>query len=105
MAYSKYQLYKITSRLYKELRENPEYITMKKLKGTIHGLYNYGTLEIIIDYRKSIISTLIHEYLHKWNPDKCESWVLKHESMIMNTLTTRQIKNIIHAFAMAICSK
>ena len=102
MAYSKKQLYKITNRLYKELKENPEYITMKKIRG-VHGLYDYGTDEITLDYRKSLIPTLIHEYLHKWNPEKSETWVCQNESMIINSLTTRQIKNIIHAFANALC--
>jgi hypothetical protein len=68
-----------------------------------HGEYDYGTEEITLDYRKDLLSTLIHEYLHKWHPDNSETWVLQNEQMIVNALTTRQIKRIIYEFAMAIC--
>lgn len=103
MGYTKKELYKITSRLYKELRENPEFITLRKQNGR-EGEYNFQTEQITLDYRKSIISTMIHEYLHKWHPDKCETWILDHEKRIMNGLSTQQVKNIIKAFADSVCS-
>ena len=103
MPYTKKQLYKITNRLYKELNKNSDCIILRKLKGC-QGEYNYCNDEVSIDYRKEIIPTLIHEYLHKWHPEKCETWVLQQEHLIINGLTTRQIKNILRAFALAVFS-
>jgi hypothetical protein len=102
MQYTKQQIYKITSRLYKELRTNYQDIVLKKIYGK-HGEYDYETDEVSLDYRKDLLSTLIHEYLHKWHPDKCETWVLNHERLIVNALSIAQIKRIIYEFAQAIC--
>ena len=63
------QIYSITHRLYKEIRENPELIHLKKLRG-YQGEYNLVTEDINIDYRKMFFPTLIHEYFHKWNEGK-----------------------------------
>jgi hypothetical protein len=98
MSYSKKQIYKITNRLYKELRTTNNDIVLKKLRG-IHGEYDYATNEISLDYRKDFLSTLIHEFLHKWYPEKNETWVLNNERMILNALSTIQIKRIIMEFA------
>ena len=102
MSYSKAQLYKITSRLYKELRTANNDIVLKKLRG-IHGEYDYETNEISLDYRKDFLSTLIHEFLHKWYPEKSETWVLQNERLIVNSLSTIQIKRIIFEFAKFVC--
>jgi hypothetical protein len=91
-------LYRFTNRLYSELKKPERNITLKKLRG-LCGLYEVETEEIVLDYRKEIIATCLHEYLHKFNPDKCETWILSEESKIMNSLSVRQIKNIIKAFA------
>ena len=101
MSYSKKSIYRIISKLYKELKDNPEDIIVKNIHGH-QGEYDYGTDSITIDCRKMLIPTLIHEYLHKWNPDKCETWVLHNEAMIVSQLSEKQIKNIILAFACAI---
>jgi len=102
MVYSKKQIYRITSRLYCELRDNPQYITLRKIKNA-QGLYWYDSDLIEIDYRKMLLPTLVHEYLHKWYPDKSETWVLQQEQIIMNALSTRQAKNILKRFSMALC--
>tara|TARA_R110000824_G_scaffold12226_7_gene53569 strand:+ start:6216 stop:6530 length:315 start_codon:yes stop_codon:yes gene_type:complete len=99
--YPKQKLYGITSRLYHELRNNPE-IIIKKLKG-MHGEYDFSTEEITLDYRGELLPTLIHEYLHKWHPDANETWVLNEESRIVNALSKKQVKRIIYEFAAAIC--
>ena len=101
MIYDKKQLYAITRKIYRNLRENPDCIILKKIRGN-QGEYDYTTSEIFIDYRCNILSTLIHEYLHKWHPDKSESWVLKHEQLIVNALSTRQIRNLLGAFGAAV---
>ena len=100
MPYSKSQLYRITHRLYNELRDNPEFV-LRKMRG-FYGEYDSATNLITLDYRRALIPTLIHEYLHKWYVDKCETWVLQHESMIVNGLSSRQIRNILKAFGFAI---
>ena len=102
MTYDKQHLYKITSRLYKELREGNNLLTLRKMGANRQGLYDYGTEEICLDYRRELIPTLIHEYLHKWYPDKCETWILNLESRIVNALSVKQVKNIIKAFGAAI---
>ena len=101
MSYSKKELYKVTNRLYKALRKNPEELIIKKIN-SVEGWYHKESKIIEIDYRKSLIPTLIHEYLHKWNPDQCETWIIQHESMIVNSLSTRQIKNILKALTIAL---
>lgn len=103
MSYTKKQLYRITNRLYDELRSNPKNVIIRKIRGC-QGLYHYDNDLIEIDYRGMLVPTLVHEYLHKWNPDKCETWVLRQEQIIMNSLSTKQIKNIIVEFAKAVCS-
>ncbi len=95
----KNSLYRFTSRLYRELRKPERNITLKKLRKPYCGFYDCITEEITLDYRQEILSTTIHEYLHKFNPDKCETWILSEEKKIMNSLSVRQIKNIIKAFA------
>jgi len=97
--YSKKQIYRITARLYAEMKKHPA-IQLKKLKGC--GEYDYSTDIMVLDYRRDIVSTLIHELLHKWHPDKCETWVLRHEKLIINSLSSTQIKHIIKAFASAL---
>jgi len=94
---NKVSLYRFTSRLYSELRKPERNIILKKLRG-LCGLYDYGSEDITLDYRRELVPSLIHEILHHFNPDKCESWVLSEEKKIMNALSVRQIKNIIKAF-------
>jgi len=85
--------YEFTRKIYKELKLFPEFI-FKKMRG-YSGEYDYSTDEITLDYRKELLPTLIHEYLHKWNYDKSETWVLKQEKKIINALTPKQIRNIL----------
>ena len=101
--YPKNKLYRMTSRLYGELRNNPE-IIIRKLQ-TKHGEYDFNTEEITLDYRGELIPTLIHEYLHKWYPNASETWVLHEESRIVNALSNKQVIKIIIEFATAVSSK
>ena len=99
MSYSKKDTYKITKRLYYLLRTHPDRIHFKKLYRSNYGTYDQNTHEIEIDYRRDFLSTLIHESLHHWYPEWNETTVLKHESLIINALSPRQIKNIIKVIA------
>ncbi len=94
----KQELYRTTRKLYKELRTKDSNIVIKKIRGNICGLYEIDTAEITLDYRKELIPTLIHEFLHHWNPNKCETWILGEERRIISALSTKQVRNIIKAF-------
>jgi len=101
---SKNNLYKITHRLYNEIRENPEALKLKKLRG-YQGEYDMTTENILVDYRKMFFPTLIHEYFHKWNEEKNETWILNKERTIINSISVRQIVNLIKILAMSLSSR
>jgi len=81
------------------LCNHSECICFQKLPKNICGYYDGGTEEIIIDYRKDIIPTLIHEALHLWYPNWPEKQVVKEEKRIVRNLTPNHCKNIIKALA------
>jgi len=82
------------SKLYKLLNE-PYIFSIKKL----NKLQGYcDSDEICIDYRKDILSTLIHEVLHYYYPNWSETKVLNEERKIINYLTIKQVKNILRRF-------
>lgn len=88
---------KFTRDLYKLFREKPKIFHVKKLK-TARG-YCHQTIERIeLDYRDEIISTLIHEAIHFLYPEMAEEDVLKQETLLINSLSPRQIRNIIKRF-------
>ena len=94
--------YYITNRIYQFLKENPDYLCFKKYRGNIEGMYEPDTNMICVDPRKDIVPTLIHELLHHWHPDWCETAVEKETQHIVSNLTIDQIKNIIRRIAYAI---
>ena len=95
-SYSKQDIYHITKRLYALLRDHEDRtIIFKKLHGNMYAYYDGDTEEIAIDYRRELIPSLIHESLHKWHPKWPETKVIEHESAIMNTLSSAQVKNIL----------
>ena len=95
MGYSKKETYRVTKRLYYLLRTHSDQIHFQKLYQNVYGSYSNDTHDITIDYRRDIIATLIHEALHHWYPSWNETKVRQHESLIINALTARQIKNIL----------
>lgn len=95
MGYSKKETYLITRRLYYLLRNHSDRIHFQKLYSNVYGSYDDATHEIKIDYRRDILATLIHEALHHWHPDWNETKVRQHESLIINSLSAKQIRNII----------
>ena len=92
--YSKKQIYTFTRKLYYHLRHHADALFFQKIRGAC-GYYDYETDEITIDYRKDIISTLVHEFLHHLHTRMCETSISNHEKAIMNKLSHRQIRNII----------
>lgn len=95
--YTRKKLYDITKKLYYLIRHSDDGIQFVKLGRGVAGYYYCGTDEIEIDYRRDIIPTLIHESLHKWHPDWPHRDIYRHESRIVNSLSRRQIHNIIKA--------
>jgi len=87
--------YNFNHKLYTFLRNNPENIIIKKLYGNTCGLYDHATEEIIIDYRKDIIPTLVHEFIHHLHNDWKESKVIKKEIEIMIAMSPHQCRNIL----------
>lgn len=94
MKYRKQKLYSITKRLHASIRASKGFLFLRKISGC-HGFYDEAAEVIFIDYRKEFIPTIIHEFLHKWHYEKSESWVLREEKRIMNSLTPRQVKNLL----------
>jgi len=90
----KEEAYHLTKLLYYFLRHHPDNIYFEKIKGNVVGYYDRETQEITIDYRKDIVPTLIHEFIHHMHPTWCESKVVKKEKEMMMTLTPKQCKNI-----------
>ena len=76
------------------MKTHDDRIFLKKLRG-ISAYYETPTEEIVLDYRKELISGLVHEFIHHINPKWCETKVEEYERILMNSLSIRQIKNII----------
>ena len=91
----KQETYAFTRKLYRFLRNNSDQIFFKKLYGNVYGYYDYGVAEITIDYRRDVIPTLVHEFIHHLKPDWCETKVVNYERRIMNSLSPTQFKNIV----------
>ena len=107
--HDKEQLYAFTRRAYRFLREHPEKVEIAKIRERARDKDGKGFVpvagkctvdkEISLDYRKDLISTLVHELLHAFHPDWAETTVLREESALINQLSSRQVKNLIKAFA------
>ena len=97
-----YNLYGVSHKVYKTIREDPQAIIIRKIRRPVVGVCDYENDTISIDYRGEILSTLIHECLHKWYPDKSEGWVISQEKKIMNNITQKQAKNLLRALLMVI---
>jgi hypothetical protein len=85
--------YKIVSLI----RESePGFFKFKKLKGAM----GYCEWEdgIIIDYRRELMPTLIHECIHYIYPEWSESQVLYAEKRVINTISGAQVINILKIF-------
>ena len=95
----KLETYHLTKLLYYFLRHNPDCIFFEKLHGGVLGYYDYGTAEITLDYRREIIPTLIHEFIHHMHPTWCETKVLNKEREIMAVMSPVQCRNVIRVLA------
>jgi beta-galactosidase GanA len=91
-------------RLYQFLREGHS-IALTKTRGYVGEItypFEDDTAHVKLDFRRDIISTLIHEFLHHIHPEWSESDILRAESRLINSLSERQVRNIIKRFAEAL---
>lgn len=88
-------------KLYRFLSEGHtiEFRKMRKNRGLI-TLGKYSVVEL--DPRDSILSTLIHEFFHHIHPEWSETKVLEMEYCMMNSISSRQVCNILKRLAGAI---
>lgn len=93
----KSEAYTIVSQLYHFLKLNPDNIFFRKLGNRKTGDYDPKDEEIRLDYRKDIIPTLIHEFLHHLHPYLCETKIREKEHQVMSKISPRQGINIIRA--------
>lgn len=81
----------------KLMNNHPHLFTIKKL----HVCTGYCGVDsenedvIAVDYRKELVPTLVHETLHYFYPNYCETKVYALERKICNNLTNQQIKKIL----------
>jgi len=61
------------------------FFIFKKLKG-VHGWCEWEE-GILLDYRKDLIPTIIHECIHLLEPEWLEPQVLYAESRVLNTIS------------------
>lgn len=96
-----------TSHLYRFLEEGHtlKFLKMRKYVGKIDW-YEIdevdGTATIVLDHRKDILPTIIHEFLHYKYQDWSEEEISDMEEAIINKLSDRRVKNILKKFADAL---
>lgn len=95
----KLEAYHLLKLLYYFIRHNPDNISFERIRGNVMGYYDFETQEITLDYRKEVIPTLIHEFIHHMHPTWCETKVLSKESQIMAVMSPRQCRNIVKKLA------
>lgn len=96
--YKRTNVYPFLHRMYTLFNTRPDIFVLKKIR-LYEGEYDPVNDVINIDYRKELISTLVHEVLHylyiKWP----EQRVRTQEQKIMNSLSVRQVRNILKRFS------
>jgi hypothetical protein len=72
------------------------FFVFKKLKG-VHGYCEWED-GILLDYRKDLIPTIIHECIHLIHPEWSESRVSYAENRVINTISPDDIVRILLFF-------
>jgi len=72
------------------------FFVFQKLKG-VHGYCEWED-GILLDYRKDLVPTIIHECIHLLKPDWCESRVSYAESKIVNNITPDDVVRLLMFF-------
>lgn len=69
---------------------------LKKLKG-VHGYCDWDD-GILLDYRKDLIPTIVHECIHYIEPNWSEAQVMYAESRVINTMSQDDITKLLMFF-------
>lgn len=77
-------------------KQKKGFFSFKKLKGA-HGYCEWEE-GIVLDYRKELIPTIIHECIHFLEPDWSESQVMYAESRVINSITEDDIIRLLLFF-------
>jgi predicted metal-dependent hydrolase len=72
------------------------YFILKKLKG-VHGWCEWDD-GIILDYRKDLVPTVIHECIHLLEPNWSEAQVIYSEKRVINTITEDDVIMLLMIF-------
>jgi hypothetical protein len=72
------------------------FFRFKKLRGS-HGFCAWED-GIVLDYRRDLVSTMIHECLHYLEQDWSEAKILYAEKRIINSINKKQIITLIKNF-------
>lgn len=72
------------------------FFEFKKLKG-VHGYCEWEE-GIVLDYRKDLVPTIIHECIHLMEPDWSEAKVCYTESRIINTIKPDDVIRLLMFF-------
>jgi hypothetical protein len=73
------------------------FFTLKKLKG-VHGYCEWED-GILLDYRKDLVPTIIHECIHYLEPNWTEARVMYSESRVVNSITEDDVILLLLHFA------
>lgn len=77
-------------------KQKKGYFILKKLRG-VHGYCEWED-GILLDYRKELVPTIIHECLHLMEPDWPEVQVMYTEKRIINAITEEDVKILLSSF-------
>jgi hypothetical protein len=98
------QVHAFTRKLYAFLRDEHIVDLTKhhKFDAQISYPEDDALAHVTLDYRKDILSCLVHEVLHFYYPQWTEKKVLREEKRLINAITERQARNILKALAKVI---
>lgn len=104
MALKRTEVHAFTRKLYQFLRDEHSIKLAKHHIFYAQIVYptNDEAAMVTLDYRRDILSCLIHEVLHFYYPEWSEKKVLRMESKMVNAISIRQARNILKALAKVI---
>lgn len=72
------------------------FFVLKKLKG-VHGWCEWED-GVLLDYRKDLVPTIIHECIHLLEPDWSEAQVCYSERRVINTISEDDVIRLLIIF-------
>ena len=88
---------KLFNRITRLIRKSHlNFFRFKKLKGAMG--YCYWDQGIVLDHRRELVPTLIHECIHFLEPTWSESRVLYAEKRVVNYINNKQLLKLLKLF-------